>query len=319
MRKSSDTPLEDVRARLWWSLWTEPGDREVGEFIERVGAAEAARVAHRVLRRGLSQIAKNFSEDLSLLRRLASARRPPPTREQVTEALERCEREKIRLTTPQDGEWPSALNDLGPYRPLLIFSRGQLEHLHTTQMLIAVFGTRRPSVSGARAASLVSDSLVNQGITIVSGGALGIDAIAHRSALAAQRPTIVVGATSLDCHYPREHAALFEHVAREGLVVSETPPSKAISPRSFLARNRLIAAMSSAVIVVECPTRSGAISTASHAATLGRELFALSYDHPRPENEGAQRLIEEWNATVISVSTDSDNSEMRFPTLQQAV
>ena len=191
--------------------------------------------------------------------------------------------------------------------------------MHTAQTLIAVVGTRRPSVSGARAASLVSDSLVNQGITIVSGGALGIDAIAHRSALAAQRPTIVVGATSLDCHYPREHAALFEHVAREGLVVSETPPSKAISPRSFLARNRLIAAMSSAVIVVECPTRSGAISTASHAATLGRELFALSYDHPRPENEGAQRLIEEWNATVISVSTDSDNSDMRFPTLQQAV
>jgi len=102
-------------------------------------------------------------------------------------------------------------------------------------------------------------------------------------------------------------------------VVSETPPSKAISPRSFLARNRLIAAMSSSVIVVECPTRSGAISTASHAATLGRALFALFYDHPRPENEGAQRLIEEWNATVISVSTDSDNSEMRFPTLQQAV
>jgi len=308
-----------VRARLWWSLWTEPGDREVGEFIERVGAAEAARVAHRVLRRGLRQIAKNFSEDLSLLRRLASARRPPPTREQVTEALERCEREKIRLTTPQDGEWPSALNDLGPYRPLLIFSRGQVEHLRTTQMLIAVVGTRRPSVSGARAASLVSDSLVNQGITIVSGGALGIDAIAHRSALAAQRPTIVVGATSLDRHYPREHAALFEHAAREGVVVSETPPGKAISPRSFLARNRLIAAISSAVIVVECPARSGAISTASHAATLGRELFALSYDHPRPENEGAQRLIEEWNATVISVPRDGHNSGVRFPPLPQAV
>lgn len=314
-----DICSEDLRARLWWSLWTEPGDREVGEFIERVGAAEAARVAHRVLRRGHRQIAKNFSEHLSLLRRLASARRPPPTREQVTEVLERCEREKIRLTTPQDQQWPNALNDLGPHRPLLIFSRGELEHVHTTRTLIAVVGTRRPSVAGARAASLVSHSLVTQGITIVSGGALGIDAIAHRSALAAQRPTIVVGATSLDCHYPREHAALFEHAAREGLVVSETPPGKAISPRSFLARNRLIAAISSAVIVVECPTRSGALSTASHAATLGRELFALTYDRPRPENEGAQRLIEEWNATVISVSPDSDNSEVRFPTLQQAV
>jgi len=276
-------------------------------------------VAHRALRRGHRQVGKNFSEDLSFLRRLSSVRRPPPTHDQVTEALERCEREKIRLTTPLDGEWPNALDDLGPHRPLVIFSRGQLEHLRFTQTLIAVVGTRRPSVAGARAAILVSHSLINQGITIVSGGAFGIDGIAHRSALAAQRPTIVVGATSLDRHYPREHAALFEHAARKGLVVSETPPGKGISPRSFLARNRLIAAISSAVIVVECPTRCGAISTASHAATLGRELFALCYDHPRPENEGAQRLIDEWNAAVISVSTDSANSEVRFPPLPQAV
>ena len=126
-------------------------------------------MAHRALRRGHRQVGKNFSEDLSFLRRLSSVRRPPPTHDQVTEALERCEREKIRLTTPQDQQWPNSLNDLGPHRPLLIFSRGELEHVHTTRTLIAVVGTRRPSVAGARAASLVSQSLVTQGITIVSG------------------------------------------------------------------------------------------------------------------------------------------------------
>lgn len=301
---------EDLRARVWWSLWCEPGDGEAGELISHFGAPEAARRIQHAVNRGVGSFSASHHEHHQRMQMLIARLPEIPTRGRVDEVIDICVRHGIRPTTPSDSEWPRALDDLGPFQPILLFSRGHLAHISRREGLVSVVGTRRPSVGGARAAHAVSQALLDQGVTIVSGGALGIDAIAHRSALSRLRPTVVVGATGLDRHYPREHSGLFDRVARGGLLLSENPPGKPISPRSFLSRNRIIAALASAVVVIECPIRSGALSTASHAATLGRELYAVSYEHTRPENEGAHRLFDEWNATPIVFSGGGTSSEV---------
>jgi DNA processing protein len=286
----------DWRARIWWSLWVDPGDRIAGELIERWGAATAARKAFNAAQnrrlRGQGPTSPREAQLFNLIQRYPQL----PSKRSVDHAIDLCDRRNIAITLPRDEQWPRSLDDLGPHRPLLIFSRGQLGILSESHSLVSVVGTRRPSITGASAARDISRTLATSGLIIVSGGALGIDAIAHRTALRAGVHTVVVAATSVDRDYPREHRGLFESVAQTGLLVSETPPGKPISPTSFLARNRLIAAFSRATIVVECPVRSGALSTASHAATLGRGLYSVTYRHESAEHAGNQRLIEEWGA-----------------------
>lgn len=301
MAQSSDDTSQ-LRARIWWALWVDPGDRTVGELIERYGVVGAARKAQSFSRalghKRAGRVTREHAELASVVRRYPQM----PTRTRVDGVIELCERRGIHITLPGEGQWPSALGDLGPHQPLALFSRGRLEIIETPENLVSVVGTRRPSVVGASAARDICETLADRDITIVSGGALGIDAIAHRTALKAGAPTVVVTATGVDRDYPREHSALFDTVAATGLLVSETPPGKSISPTSFLARNRLIAALSRATIVVECPVRSGALSTASHAATLGRALYSVTYPFDSPQHAGNDRLIEEWGADPLRYS-----------------
>ena len=287
----------EKRARIWWALWVDPGDRVAGELIERWGAVRAARKVLTLSRQRTrhGQASRTLAEVIGLLRRYPEI----PLKRSVDAVVDVCERRGITITTPGDSLWPSSLEDLGPHQPFVLFSRGRLEVVHDASSLLSIVGTRRPSVEGATAARDISAALVEGGATLVSGGALGVDAIAHRAALRAGVATIVVAATSVDRAYPREHSSLFESVSSTGLLVSETPPGKPISPTSFLARNRLIAALSQATIVVECPARSGALSTASHAATLGRALYTVKFPHPSAAQAGNERLIEEWNAEPI--------------------
>ena len=289
----------ECRARIWWALWVDPGDRIAGECIERWGAVVAARkafsAAQKLRRDRQGHISPREAHLVNLIHRYPTM----PSKRSVDVVVDCCDRRNIAVTLPSDERWPSSLDDLGPHRPLLVFSRGQLDILSEPRSLVSVVGTRRPSVTGAIATRDLCRTLVKNGLTIVSGGALGVDAIAHRAALRAGVPTVVVAATSVDRDYPREHLGLFESVASRGVLMSETPPGKPISPTSFLARNRLIAALSQATIVVECPVRSGALSTASHAATLGRRLYSVSYRFESRENAGNQRLIEEWGAQPL--------------------
>jgi DNA processing protein len=289
----------ECRARIWWALWVDPGDRIAGECIEQWGAVDAAHkafsAAQKLRRDWKEHISPREAHLVNLIQRYPTM----PSKRSVDDVVDLCDRRNIAVTLPTDELWPGSLDDLGPHRPHLIFSRGQLDILSEPQSLVSVVGTRRPSVTGASATRNLCQTLVKSSLTIVSGGALGVDAIAHRAALKAGVQTVVVAATSLDRDYPREHVGLFESVASTGLLMSETPPGKPISPTSFLARNRLIAALSKATIVVECPVRSGALSTASHAATLGRGLYSVTYRFESPQNAGNQRLIEEWGAQPL--------------------
>jgi len=289
--------IRENRARLWLSMVVHPGDAEVGQLVDEIGALRAARMVTN-----------------------KTKTRPLPTAAQVDHALHRLHSLNAQMLYPGHPGWPAGLDDLGPHKPLALFVIGNTDALSTGRMT-AVVGTRKPSRTGIESATLLSDHLVLNGHTLVSGGALGIDAIAHRAALRAGAPTIAVVATGLDRSYPREHERLFSAVAHSGALVSERPPGAVVSPTSFLARNRIIAALAHQSVVVECPVRSGALSTASHASALGRDLFAVTYTTATEHNAGAEKLVDEWGATPIgpfdgSVAT---TQAQLWPPISQAI
>lgn len=287
---------------MWLSLLSSPGDRVVGQLVEQWGPVEAVRLLTDSTdpKRALSQLdgAVITPDELARARHRYPVR---PGRDDVDDVLRQLSRDQIQLIAPSHPSWPVALDDLGPHRPHVLFVKGDVDRLSDTDKSIAVVGTRRPSIEGARTAAYIAQGLSDAGLTTVSGGALGIDAIVHRGSLRAHTPTVLVAATALNRAYPREHRGLFDTIARRGVLVSETPPNRSITPASFLARNRIIAALASQTIVVECPAQSGALSTASHAATLGRVLWAVEYAVSRASNEGQQRLFDEWGAKQLHV------------------
>lgn len=294
------------RARLWWSLFVQPGDSVAGLLIGELGPRRAAGVLNgtedprvSIRREKISEISP---DELARLRHRYPRR---PNREQVDTVYRILRRLTISLIEPGDPRWPDTLDHLGPHAPLLLFARGDTSLMAQTERLVAVVGTRKPSIEGARAARTIASGLASAGVVSVSGGALGVDAIAHRFALQQLVPTVLVAATPLDRAYPREHRGLFDAVASRGLLLSETPPTATISPSSFLARNRIIAALSQHTIVVECPAQSGALNTASHAAQLGRELWAVHYPVEHDTNRGYRRLVEEWGARPLQLTGDT--------------
>jgi len=158
---------EDLRARIWWSLWCEPGDGEVGELIGHFGAPEAARRIQHAVKHGVGRSSASHHEHHQRMQMLIARLPEIPTRSRVDQVIDVCVREGIRPTTPSDSEWPHALDDLGPFQPILVFSRGELAHISRSEGLVSVVGTSRPSVGGARAAHAVSQALLDQGLTIV--------------------------------------------------------------------------------------------------------------------------------------------------------
>jgi len=138
----------------------------------------------------------------------------------------------------------------------------------------------------------------------VSGGAYGIDAAAHRGALAAAGTTIAVLACGVDYPYPAGHAGLFAAIAAAGLVVSEWPPGRHPARMRFLVRNRTIAALACGTVIVEAGERSGALNTARHAADLGKPLMAVPGPVTSAQSAGCHRIIREWGATCVTRAAD---------------
>lgn len=278
----------DTAARVWLSLLFHPGDHSLGELVDDVGAVRALR----------SVCSNSLPPTLWRIRRHT---RMAVCKEDVTRVLESAEAKGLHLLGPSSTDWPVPLNDLGPARPLLLYCWGNTSLLGTASSRVAIVGTRRASPAGIDAAGAVTDAMVSAGFTTVSGGARGIDAVVHRRTLSRLGQTIVVSASALERPYPPEHAQMWEEVSKTGLVISETPLGATIGAHTFLARNRMIAALALATIVVEAPVRSGALNTASHARLLGRELIALDCGPSAVHAAGFDRLVEEWGARVVTL------------------
>ena len=206
-----------------------------------------------------------------------------------------------RLVCPGDDEWPPLLDDLRwvDRDCLGLWVRGERSLAQTTERAVAVVGTRAATDYGVHVAGQLSYELAELGWTIVSGLAFGIDATAHRGALAAGGLTVAVLACGVDVPYPRGNLSLYDRIAAEGLVVSEHPPGAAPQRPRFLVRNRIIAALSAGTVVVEMAPRSGARSTATHAAFLNRHVMCVPGPVTRATSAGCHQFLRDRPDAVL--------------------
>jgi len=222
--------------------------------------------------------------------------------------LEKALARGIRFVVPGDAEWPHVLDDLAhaPHLherggvPMGLWCRGPLRLAEAVEQSVAVVGSRSATTYGGAVAADIAAVLARESWTVVSGAAFGIDQAGHRGALANRGPTIAVLACGVDRAYPSAHRSLIDYIADVGLVVSEAAPGCAPTRIRFLARNRLIAAMSRGTVVVEAAVRSGALNTASWAGGLGRAVMGVPGPVTSAPSAGVHQLIRARDALLVT-------------------
>lgn len=281
-------------ARAWLSRVVEPGQRVVAELIEEVGAVG---LVHK-LRAGDVPAALCRATSLRSLE------------DRVEADLALAAEHDIRLLIPDDPEWPAAALHpctmatvtgkpaLAP--PIALWVRGGGDLTALFERAVAVIGARAATPYGEHCATELAYGLAERGWTVVSGGAYGIDRAAHRGAVAAGGPTVAFLACGLDAPYPRGNTALFQQIAEGGALVSEWPVGATPQRLRFLARNRLIAAVSAGTVVVEAAGRSGTSNTAAQARKLGRVVMAVPGPITSALSVGTHHLIREENARLVT-------------------
>ncbi len=226
--------------------------------------------------------------------------------------LELVERLGGRLVTPEDEEWPrerlaclpSGSDNAGDVAPVALWVRGDRSLREVTARAVAVIGARASTAYGNRVATEIAGDLTGSGWTVIAGAAFGIDAAAHRAALAAGGVTVAVMPCGLDRPYPYAHDQLLAAIAQAGLVVSEYPPGSPARRHTFLDRNRLIAALSVATVAVEAGVRSGTASTLRWATRLSRATFAVPGPVTSAASRGCHRFIADGDAQLVTCADD---------------
>lgn len=198
-------------------------------------------------------------------------------------------------------ELPASLERLGESCPPGLRLRGALPSF---ERAVAIVGTRDGTATARGFARTLAAQLAEQGVVVVSGGAAGIDRAAHEGALLVGGVTVVVHASGLARPYPADHASLFERIARTGAELSEYDDDARPRRHQFLARNRLVAALVGAVVVVEAPLRSGALSTVAWARKLGVPLCVVPWGPGREESAGSNALLREPDVRVCLDASD---------------
>ncbi|MFF1383016.1 DNA-processing protein DprA [Arthrobacter sp. NPDC058288] len=297
-------------ARAALSRLMEPQDAVGLALVRMAGAVDALRIATGQLASGpqLEQdvtalLAENGTPSWPGMS--ASLRRWAPRIPDLAPERDLATMQRLggRMIMPSDSLWPGQLADLDLHEPICLWWRG-LEHpLPAAARSLALVGSRDSTSYGAAVTGDLAYSLAQRGFTIVSGGAYGIDAHAHRAALAGAgdgMPTIAVMAGGVDRFYPSGNEDLLRTVANQGAVLAEVPPGSAPTRYRFLQRNRLIAALASVTVVVEARWRSGALNTAHHAESLGRAVGAVPGSVHSANSAGCHRLIREGGAVCVT-------------------
>ncbi len=212
--------------------------------------------------------------------------------------LAQHEQENQSFWTPADSDYPKLLFAINDPPPVLYY-RGNLRLNDPTMLTVGMVGTRRPSAYGKRWTQRLSRQLTQQGATIISGLAAGIDADAHTSCLTQKGLTVAVMGTGADVVYPHFNSSLYEWVVKTGLVVSEYPDGTGPDRSHFPQRNRIIAGLSRAVLVMEAPLRSGALITARLANDYCREVYALPTSLDNDQGQGCLHLISQGAQMIL--------------------
>ncbi|MEV4346127.1 DNA-processing protein DprA [Actinoplanes sp. NPDC049596] len=278
----------------------EPGNRKVWELVERFGAPEAL---DRLMR----------SELKGAMRTALQVRAPDLAPGRLMElTLGRARRLGARIVVPSDDEWPRRVESLatlrldGPGRanedvrpPLCFWVRGPWPLGATLERSVAVVGARAATPYGLHVTTELAFGLAEAGWTVVSGGAFGIDAAAHRAAMAGGGRTVAVLACGVDRPYPAGNSAMFEQITETGLLISEWPPGAEPLRHRFLIRNRVIAAATAGTVMVEAAARSGAAQTMSRVLALNRTAMIVPGPVTSAVSVGCHELLRDRPETIL--------------------
>ena len=215
----------------------------------------------------------------------------------------RCAARNIRILPYDDPDYPLAFSRI-PDMPLVLYCTGDPRWLNEPGA-VGIVGSRKPTEYGLNAAADIGGELAKNGAIIVSGLADGLDSAGHRAAVKNDCPTIAVMGVPIDRTYPAANAALRQKIERKGCVISEYPPcGEGVGPNGFLQRNRLIAALSSAVLVVEAREKSGTMSTVAHAERYGKPVYAVPGSIYSPNSAGTNGLLRDGRARAVAGAAD---------------
>lgn len=277
----------DRLARVVLSCAVEPGDLTTSSLVRQLGPQKALEA--QLEPRSGSGLSERFGE-------------VDPARQ-----LEQAERCGIRFLVPGDPEWPVGLDDLdhgievqglgGTPPGLWVKGPMPLTELATS---VAMVGSRSASVYGVEVTRAIVGPVVGAGVPVVSGGAKGIDFVAHDAALLAGGATVAVLACGVDRVYPEQNRRLLAHLAAEFAVVSEQPPGSAPTRIRFLARNRLIAALTRGTVLVEAALRSGALNTVGWAEQLSRSVMCVPGPVTSYVSQGVHYWIRRGGSTLVT-------------------
>lgn len=288
------------RDRMALSLVVEPGDPRLPVLLAEHEPARVVRAA-----RGGSALPGFCIPE-------AWSERAHDLDRRLDTCLSRAAAAGLRWICPGDRDWPDQLDDLDHVDPLQaatgtplgLWLRGRADLAQLAERAVAVVGARDCTTYGAECASDLGADLADDGWTVVSGAAYGIDGCAHRGALAMGRSTIAVLACGADIDYPRSHSGLLDHIAADGLVISEQAPGQSPLKGRFLSRNRIIAALSLGTVVVEAAVRSGSLNTLHWADQLGRVTMALPGPVTSKASGGAHAAVREGKAVLVTSGKD---------------
>lgn len=211
------------------------------------------------------------------------------------------------LLTWDSPDYPALLKEIAD-PPVVLYAKGQLSAFLRPQL--AIIGSRNPSVTGIDNARSFAKEIAAQGVAVVSGLALGIDAQAHMGCLDAEGQTIAVMGTGIDCIYPRRHIKLAEQIVRKGLLLSEFPLKSPPMARHFPRRNRIISGLSLCILVVEAAIRSGSLITARMALEQNRDVLAIPGSIHNPLARGCHYLLQQGAKLVTSVADVFDELKL---------
>ncbi len=280
--------------RAYWFAWSQ---------ISGVGAVTLQR-----LKQQFSSLEKAWFANHQQLQQVSGLGNK--TIQQIIEQRSRCHPEQLltqhlqtnsQFWTPADSDYPRLLLET-PTPPPLLYYQGKIDpkEMQGAHPLISIVGTRSPTEYGKRWTHKITTALAKHGYTIVSGLAAGIDAQAHRSCLEAGGRTLAVLGTGLDITYPQQNQNLYQEIPQQGAILTEYPVGTKPDRANFPARNRIIAGLSRAVLIMEAPPKSGALITAKYANEFGRDLYVLPGSLDNNSAIGCLGLLNQGANVILS-------------------
>lgn len=270
---------DDALARVAWSVIAEPDDEHIGKAISDFGAVDAL-------------------HELERLERASESKRHLRVRDAAAAITGACA-VGAHLLIPGDEHWPAGFGDLGDRAPFLLWVRGDVRLLSAPSR-VAIIGARAATAAAESLARQMAGDLARSGVVVVGTLGWGIGGAAHRGALAVGGPTVAVVATGLDKSHPRGHEDLADKIASAGALISELPFGATATKWRYLARQRVIAAMTEATVVVEAGWRSDNIRTAEHALSIDRVVAAVPGPWQSAASAGTFRLLKDFAARPVN-------------------